>query len=152
MKKVWTYVMSKPLNDQEMKDLVQSGNDFVTGWTAHERKLSAHFEIFKKRIVVIQVNEEEHGASGCSIDKLQRFIKEMELRFNLQLLNRLLVAYKKGDEIEVVPSSQIPHLLNEKTITEETPVYNTAAANEAEFINWEQPLKSTWLKKYLSKV
>jgi hypothetical protein len=150
MNKVWTYVMSRQLSDHEIYELLRAGAEFVKGWTAHENKLSAHFEIVKKRILVITVNEDIHAASGCSIDKQLRFIKEMEGRFNVELLNRLLVAYKKGDEIEVAHSSQIKKLLSEKILNEETFVYNTSAGNETELRNWEQPLKISWLKKYLA--
>ena len=121
----------------------------MSSWSAHENKLAASFSIFKDRILIVKVNEEVHGASGCSIDKLTRFIKEAEARFGIELLNRFLVAYKNNNEAEVVHSSKIKELLAQGLISENTPVYNTAAANEQELSGWEQPLKATWLSKYL---
>src|SRR3954464_7924481 len=102
MNRVWTYIINKKLSSEEIKALNAEGQTFVNAWTAHDQKLTASFEIFKDRIVIVKVNEDIHSASGCSIDKLTRFVREMETKFSLELLNRLLVAYKKDDDIEVV--------------------------------------------------
>jgi len=152
MNRVWTYVISAPLGDVELEQLQKAGNTFVEHWTAHENKLTATFEIFKKRIIVVKVNEDIANASGCSIDKLTRFIKVSEPMFGIELMNRLLVAYKKDDAVEVVHSSKVKDLLEQHIISENTIVYNTAAATKTELNSWEQPLKNTWLSKYLVQV
>ncbi|MEI8136673.1 MAG: ABC transporter ATPase, partial [Bacteroidota bacterium] len=121
------------------------------GWTAHEQELTATFDIIKNKIIVAKVNENITSASGCSIDKLTHFIKDAEKQFNIELLNRLLVAYKSGDEIEIVHASKIKELLEKNIINENTLIYNTAAGNRDELLKWEQPLKNTWLNKYLIK-
>ena len=151
MNRVWAYIINKPLGEEELNQLTIAGKNFVTNWTAHENKLSADFSIFKKKIVLVKVNEDIHNASGCSIDKLTRFIKESEAMFGIELLNRFLVAYKNGDSVEIVHSSKIKELLTQNILTENSLVYNTAIANESELQNWEQSLKSTWLAKYLLK-
>jgi hypothetical protein len=151
MGRVWIYIIGKELNENELQQLQQAGVDFVKGWTAHEQKLSGSFEIFAKRIIVVKVDEEVYGASGCSIDKLTRFIKEMENRFSVELMNRLLVAVKENG-VSVYPSSKIKDLLAEGKISENTIVYNTSASNSEELAQWEKPLKETWLKKFLVKV
>ena len=65
------------------------------------------------------------------------------------LLNRLLVAYQAEEKIEVVHSSKIKDLLTENKINPNTIVYNTAIANEQDYNNWEEPIKTSWLKKYI---
>jgi len=149
MNKVWTYVISRELSDAELSELITKGTAFVNSWTAHENKLKAEFSIFKNRIIVIRVNEDVHGASGCSIDKLLRFIKEMQTQFNIELLNRLLVAYEGQQKVEVLTSAKISDLLQQGVLSASTIVYNTSVANEDELSNWAKPLQETWLKKYL---
>lgn len=145
-------MISKALSPEAQQQLQAAGNAFVNGWTAHENKLTASFGILGGRILIVKVNEDVSGASGCSIDKLTRFIKEVETSFGIELLNRFLVAYKTDAGIEVTHSSKIKELLAQQQITENTIVYNTAAANEYELAAWEQPLKATWLNKYLEKI
>ena len=151
MNRVWAFIISKPLSNEQLISLNDLGNKFVLGWTAHEQKLTASFEIIKNKIIVVKVNEEVTGASGCSIDKLTHFIKDAEKQFSIELLNRLLVAYKEQDEICIVHSSKIKELLEQNSINENTLILNTACANQDEFSKWEQPLKNTWLNKYLIK-
>ncbi len=151
MSRVWAYIISKKLSTEELNSLKASGNTFVMGWTAHEQQLTASFEIFKDRIIVVKVNEDVTGASGCSIDKLTRFIKDTEKQFDIELLNRLLVAYKNENDLEIVHSSKIKELLAENKISENTIVYNTSILTQNELNDWEQPLKETWLNKYLVK-
>ena len=150
MNRVWTFIISKPLSKEDLNLLSELGNAFVLSWTAHEQKLTAHFEIFKSKIIIVRVNEGDVSASGCSIDKLTQFIKAMEKQFNIELLNRLLVAFKKQDEVEIIHSSAIKNLLHEQVVSKNTVVYNTSVNNEQEFLAWEQELQNTWLSKYIS--
>lgn len=149
MNRVWTFVTGKPLADEELAQLVQAGRNFVEHWTAHEKQLHGVFDIIGGRIVVVKVNEQAGQASGCSIDKLTRFMKVSESMFGIELLNRMNVAYRHDGKIEVVRASDLPKLIAEGAVDGDTIVYNTAASNEEELARWEQPLKQSWLKKYL---
>lgn len=149
MNRVWSFIISKSLSKKDLMTLTELGNKFILNWSAHENKLTASFDIFKERIIVVKVNEDITDASGCSIDKLTRFIKEAEKQFNIELLNRLFVAYKTQDKIEIVHASKIKELLDNNIINENTIIYNTAAGNQTELTNWEKELKYTWLNKYL---
>ena len=147
--KVWSFTINRSLSETELKNLLYEGQKFASEWTAHEQKLEASFEILSGKIIVVKVNEDFNVASGCSIDKLTRFMKLAGASYNFEPLNRLMVAIKKEGEIEVLPSSKIKDLLQQKIISENTIVYNTSIANEAEYAQWEKPLKNTWLSKYL---
>lgn len=149
MKKVWAFIISKPLGEVELDQLKHDVQTFAESWTAHEQALSSSLEIVGKRIIVLQVDEEITGASGCSIDKLTRFMKLTELKYGVELLNRMLVAYTSGETIEVMHSSKIKEALEKNEISENTLVYNTAISNEKEQAEWLKPLKDTWLHKYL---
>ncbi len=151
MNRVWTYIIGKTLTEAELSRLRESGLAFVKGWTAHDLQLHASFEILYGRIIVVKVNEQVQNASGCSIDKLSRFIKETEASSGTELLNRFLVAFKTRSGVEVTHASKIPELMMHGVMDENTIVFNTAAANEEELAKWEQPLKNTWLSKYLQK-
>lgn len=148
--RIWTFTISKALSQEELSKLEQAGREFVNQWTAHDQPLSASFTIEKERLILVKVNENVYQASGCSIDKLTRFIKQLEQEFNIELLNRLLVPYlHTEDKVEVISAASVKTLLQNNTLTADTPVYVTSVTNDAELQNWIQPLKNTWLKKYL---
>ncbi|MFO0356767.1 MAG: hypothetical protein ACK50A_07425 [Sphingobacteriaceae bacterium] len=149
MEKVWVYLSDKELKGDLHQSVLKAGESFVLNWKAHDVPLSASFEIINDRFIVVKVDETQYNASGCSIDKLLRLIKQLETDHQLQLLNRLLVAYKSDNGIEVVHSTKVKDLLSSKNLNENSLIYNVASSNSVEFKNWEQPLKETWLKKYL---
>lgn len=149
MEKVWIYLSDKKLEGAVLNALQQQGQAFVQNWKAHDVPLSASFEVLLDRFIIVKVDETQYNASGCSIDKLLRLIKQLESDFQLQLLNRLLVAYKTTNGVEVVHSSKIKDLLAAHSISPDTEIFNVAASDSNEFAKWLQPLKETWLKKYL---
>lgn len=152
MKKVWAYSISKPLSAVQKQQLLEEANAFASQWTAHKNQLSAQCSIEENCVFLVQVDEDVYSASGCSIDKLQRFIKTTEQKLNLELLNRLLVPVEISGEFKIVKSSEIKTLLENRQISPETFVLNTAISSEDELKNWKQPLHKTWLSKFISGI
>lgn len=149
--RIWIYTSSNQLTSEQLVDFNNRCQSFVTGWTAHDVSLDASFELYKNRLLIFKVNEDKYNASGCSIDKQVRFVKELEQAFSIELLNRLLVAYENNSEIEVVKASQIKQLLDSKLINENTLVFDNTISQSTELAtNWKQPLQKTWLSKYLT--
>ncbi len=151
--RVWIYTISKPLSTSELNQLKQLCQQFTGSWTAHDVSLDASFEIYKERLLIFKVNEATYNASGCSIDKQLRFVKELEATFGIELLNRLLVAYEKEDGIEVIKQSAIPGLLDTQVLTEQTIVFNNTISTSQELLSgWRIPLNRSWLQKYLVRL
>ncbi|MES2565922.1 MAG: ABC transporter ATPase [Bacteroidota bacterium] len=149
--RIWIYTLSKELSQEQLTDFKGRCQNFVTGWTAHDVSLDASFELYQNRLLIFKVNEVKYNASGCSIDKQVRFVKELEQAFSVELLNRLLVAYESDGTIEVVKQSQIGDLLSSGKITENTLVFNNTITQSSELeTNWKQPLNKTWLSKYIN--
>jgi hypothetical protein len=151
MERIWIYTLSKELTSEQLVDFNSRCQNFVSTWTAHDVSLDASYELYKNRLLIFKVDEEKYGASGCSIDKQLRFVKELEQVFSVELLNRLLVAYENNEEISVVKSSQIKELLAANLISENTLMFDNTINQSSELATkWKQPLQSTWLAKYLS--
>lgn len=148
--RIWVYTLNKELLSEQLSDLRNRCQNFVSGWTAHDVSLDASYEIYKNRFLIFKVNEDKYNASGCSIDKQLRFVKELEQAFSVELLNRLLVAYEKNDEVIIVKQSQIAELLASKEINENTLIFNNTITQSSDLAtNWKQALHKTWLSKYL---
>jgi len=149
--RIWIYTLSKELSNEQSIDFTNRCQNFVSSWTAHEVSLDASFELYQNRLLIFKVNEDKYNASGCSIDKQVRFVKELEQAFSLELLNRLLVAFVNTENnIEVVKQSQIADLLKNKHITENTIVFNNTITQSSDLLdNWKQPLHKTYLSKYI---
>lgn len=150
MQKIWIYTLSKQLNAEQEADFKNRCLLFVNSWTAHDTSLDASFELYNHRLLIFNVDETKYAASGCSIDKQVRLVKELEQQFSIELLNRLLVAYETNGTIEVVKASEIKQLLENGLITKDTLVFdNTITSSEELKTSWKRPLQETYLAKYL---
>ncbi len=150
MERIWIYTISKQLPQEQISELKQRCQNFVSTWTAHEVSLDASFELYKNRLLIFKVNEANYNASGCSIDKQVRLVKELEQQFSVELLNRLLVAYEKDNDVAVAKTSEIAGLLNDGTINENTLVFDNTISQSTDLdTNWKKPLKDTYLSRYV---
>lgn len=150
MERIWIYTISKSLTEEQLTDLKNRCQSFVSTWTAHDVSLDASFELYKNRLLIFKVDEANYNASGCSIDKQLRLVKELEQAFSVELLNRLLVAYEAGNEVAVIKPAEITALLKEGAINENTTVFDNTISQSTDLeTNWKRPLKDTYLSKYL---
>ncbi|MGZ3866045.1 MAG: ABC transporter ATPase [Bacteroidia bacterium] len=148
--RVWVYLSEKPFDAATASSIKGDLENFLKGWNAHGTALSASAQLLHDHFIIIKADEEKFAASGCSIDKQFQFIKEVEKKYGLSLLNRLVIAYKDGNEIKTVHSSKVPVLLAENTINENTTVFNVGVGTDAELAaDFEIPLSKSWLAKFL---
>lgn len=149
--RIWIYTLSRELSAAEINDFKNRCQQFVNGWTAHDISLDASFELYQNRLLIFKVNEEKYNASGCSIDKQLRFVKELEQAFSVELLNRMLVAVDQNNHVAVCKQSEIKDLLAAGNINQNTLVYDNTITNATALTTgWKKPLKDTWLSKYLN--
>jgi hypothetical protein len=149
--RVWVYQSNKELSVIEENKIKEAGNHFITDWSAHGASLKASFDIVYHRFIVIAVDEQQAMASGCSIDKSVKFVKELEEQFTLSLFDRLQVAYRDGNEISVCHLSAFEKLAEQGLVNESTVVFNNMVTTKTAFDKeWEVPLKKSWQNKVLS--
>lgn len=151
--RIWVYQSNRFFTDAEVKSILESGSNFIQNWSAHGASLKASFEVLYNLFIVIAVDEQQAMASGCSIDKSVGFVKELEQKFNCNLLDRMQVAYKLGNEIKNCTLSQFEKLAAQNIVDENTIVFNNMVTTKAAFDNeWQIPLKNSWQKRVLVSV
>ena len=143
--KIWIYQCSREFTNDEVTEIAQKGEVFISRWHAHESRLEAAMEIVYNRFIIFAVDEDHAQASGCSIDKSVAFIKETEAFYNVSLLDRMQVAFKNNGIITTSPLSEFEKLLKSGLLNDNTIVFNNLVATKKEFDNnWEVPLKNSW--------
>jgi hypothetical protein len=149
--RVWVYQSGRKLSDAEVNSIKEAGTHFINDWAAHGASLKASFDVLYDLFIVIAVDEKQAMASGCSIDKSVKFIKELEQQMGLELFNRLQVAYRKGTEIKVCGLSDFEKLAAEKAVDASTIVFNNMITTKATFdTEWEVPLQQSWQSRVLA--
>jgi len=143
--RVWIYQADREVSDVESGLIKKLLDNFTVSWTAHNNLLKAMAEIRYNRFIVLIVDESQAGASGCSIDKSVNFIKQLESAFNLNLLNRLNMAYRDGNEVLSASRDQFEALIKTGKINTETVVFNNLVQSLSELQSkWEVPFKESW--------
>ncbi len=143
--RVWIYQSDKKLTDNEVLQIKVLLDNFTIGWTAHNNQLKAKAEIRYNRFLILVVDENQAGASGCSIDKSVNFMKQLQDQFNINLFDRFNLAYREGDQILSTGRNDFEALLKDGKINAETIVFNNLVQNLAELqTKWEVPFKESW--------
>jgi hypothetical protein len=91
------------------------------------------------------LDENQAGASGCSIDKLMYFVQGLEQKFNTSFTDRMMINYLDGEEIKDI------HLNNiQGKLTAQSKFFNHLVATKSELENaWITPVAGSWLERYL---
>lgn len=144
--RTWVYQASRNLTDTEAAELKTLASGFATEWHSHGAPLKAAADVLYNRFLVMMVDEDAVSASGCSIDSSVQQIKSIQQKLNINLLDRMDLAYlnSKG-ELETVHSNKISDAFEHGALNEETTVFNNMVISKAELENnWRIPLIKSW--------
>lgn len=146
--RIWVYQADRQLKKEEIEIISVELAAFVKQWTAHGASLKAAFEIRYNHFIVIGLDEEMAGASGCSIDSLFRAIQTIGIKTGIDFFNRNIVAFKNNDSVTLLKRTLLSEKLsdwNSQSLT----FNNLVETKAALATSWIVPAESTWLKRYL---
>ena len=148
--RVWIYQASRPFSKQEKDSISIELKAFLNQWAAHGSDLVTAFEIPYDRFIVIGLNEQIQGATGCSIDSSVRFIQSLETKYDIELLDKMNVTHKKGDQLLYTPLKEFRALAKKRKVNASTIVFNNLVVDKAEYINyWEVPAGQSWHSRFI---
>ncbi|MFT4754528.1 MAG: hypothetical protein ACI9GM_000011 [Salibacteraceae bacterium] len=149
--RVWVYTANRAFTSDEVAQIEELGNTFVGAWKVHGAPLEAGFKMVYNQFLVMAVNENVAGASGCSIDSSVGFMKSIEKQFDVSILDKLNLAFHGNQNtIEVLPMFEFQDKIQNGDIHSETIVFNNLVETLGEFRNsWEVKLENSWHKQLL---
>ncbi|NQY68154.1 MAG: ABC transporter ATPase [Flavobacteriales bacterium] len=148
--RIWIYQSNRKFSAEENSLIESSASDFVNQWSAHGAMLEASIKVFHDLFVVVAVDENHAGATGCSIDKSFKFVSELEERFGVKLLDRMVVAYYDGDLIVNCSLSDFENKIANKECDANTLVFNNLIETKSDLeANWVNPIKDSWQARLL---
>jgi hypothetical protein len=148
--RIWVFTSGRKLSDQEADNVRLLARDFCLKWTAHKVALHAAASIIANTFLVISVDEEAHGASGCSIDAMHLFVRGIEKEFNTTFFDRLRVVFSLNESLENYSLKEFEELFSRGIVNQDTLVYNTLVSNGRELAeNFLISVRDSWLAKRL---
>jgi hypothetical protein len=145
--RVWIYQSSRVFTMSEAFQTEKILKDFVGSWNSHGTPVKGYGNLFYGQFIILMADETASGVSGCSTDSSVRLIKEIEQKFNVQLFDRLFLAFLINDKVQLIPLSQFDFAISNDFISDETLYFNNTVLTRKELENnWIIPVKESWLK------
>ena len=143
--RIWIYQANRVLTARETALIQERLDTFTAQWLAHGHELLAKAEIRYNQFIILGVDEQQAGATGCSIDKSVKLMLDLEKEFNINLFDRFQLAYRDGAEIRTSNREEFQELLSSGKINGDTIVFNNlVSTKKALETNWEIPMKESW--------
>lgn len=149
--KVWVYQSKQTLTTKLKEDIIAIGTDFLNSWESHGSSIPSSIDIFHDHFVLITADDCGDGLCGRAKDAQVRLMQQLESQLGVVLTDRMLTAYKEGNNIVSLNFNDFKALAKNKIITKETIVFNHLIETKEDFItNWETPAKNSWHKQFLN--
>ncbi|MEW7291686.1 ABC transporter ATPase [Aquimarina sp. 2304DJ70-9] len=149
--RVWIYQANRSFSVDELEEIRQKLDEFITQWTAHGADLKAGYDIKYKRFITIGLDQGLNSATGCSIDASVHFIQELEKAYDVDLMDKMNVSFKQGEYVAYKPLADFKKMAKNRSVSPNTIVFNNLVTNIAEYLtNWEVPAKDSWHNRFLN--
>jgi hypothetical protein len=149
--RVWIYQSDREFSTEEMKIISAEAGEFMEAWTRHGDQVKGGFEIKYNQFLILAVDESFTNVSGCSIDASVRFVQKLENVISADLMNKLNVSFKDGQNINIVSLAAFQNFVKAGKITSETIVFNNMVQTKGDLAQkWEVPAKDSWHQRFLN--
>lgn len=144
--RTWVYQASCNLTDAEAAEVKKLASVFAAEWKSHGAALKAAADVLYNRFLVMMVDEDAGSASGCSIDSSVAQIRSIEQKLNIDLFDRMNLAYlNTNGQLETVHANKVSDAFEHGALSEQTTVFNNMITSRAELeTNWRTPLTKSW--------
>ncbi len=149
--RVWVYQADRSFTDIEVKQISDKLTTFVQQWKRHGDDLKAAFQIKYNQFIVLAVDEDFNNVSGCSIDASVHIIQSLQEEFEVDLLNKMNVSFKDGENINTVSMKQFKEFAKLDKIKNNTVVFNNMVTSKVDFeTSWEVEANQSWHARFLN--
>ncbi len=153
--RVWVYQSNRIFSLNEAFEIEDKLKAFTANWLSHGTPVKGEAHLFFGQFIVLLADETATGVSGCSTDSSVRLIKEIEQQYNVNLFDRITLAFVIKEKIQLLPVSQLQYAVENNFISADTLYFNNLVQTKEELENnWIIPVKESWLanKLFLNKL
>jgi hypothetical protein len=151
--RVWIYQSDRIITPGIKSVIEEQLNLFTSSWVAHRQPLQSSYTFLEDYFIVLAVDEQVSGASGCSIDSSTHAMKQIEEITGLDFFDRTIVAFKIDNKVMQLQLGELKQKFKEGVLNENTITFNTLADSVGVVRkNWRIPVKESWVKRYIQPV
>tara|TARA_B100001109_G_scaffold186403_1_gene153094 strand:- start:636 stop:1118 length:483 start_codon:yes stop_codon:yes gene_type:complete len=148
--RIWIFQSVTLIDDCIVEIIKKNLTLFLSEWKSHQNNVKSSFEIRSNTFIIIAADE-SNLVSGCSIDGLVNFIKELEKLYDLQLLDNFHIKFIKNEEISTLHLNEFKSLAKKLKSDQKLIVFNNLINNIEELENnWKVDIRNSWHKRFLT--
>jgi hypothetical protein len=142
----WIFGASAPIDDVDDQRLLAAVDGFLLQWKAHGAPLTASRDWRDEHFLVIAVDQNQEGASGCSIDGLFRTLKGLETAVGASLVEGGLVYFRDPlGLVHAVTREDFELLVKHGDVNGDTKVFDTTLTTLGDYrTKFERRAKDSW--------
>ncbi|MFD1315584.1 ABC transporter ATPase [Namhaeicola litoreus] len=149
--RVWVYQSNRALTEHEAEEISKELEKFTQQWKRHGEDLKASFQIKYNHFIILSVDESYNPVSGCSIDASTHLIKQIEQKYQIELLNKMKTAFRSGEHINVVTLNDFKQFASEQKVNPKTIVFNNMIGTKKELeSSWEIEGEKSWHSRFFN--
>ena len=127
--RLWVHTADRDLTAEEQQELRARLGKFLAGWSAHGAALHAAAEVLYDRVLVVGLDEQQAGATGCSIDKLVGLVRAHGAEAGVDWFDRHHVVWRQpGGAWSAARTAEFWAMRKGEVVTGETEVVDPLAA------------------------
>ena len=150
--RVWVYQSDRPFTTDEATRIKEQLKAFGLEWHSHGDTVKNFASLFYDRFIILMADESETVVGGCSTDSSIHFLKNIEKEYQVQLLNRQILAFIIDEKIETIPLEKVNKAIEEELINGETFYFNNTILTKRDLLSkWIIPIKDSWLAGRIPK-
>lgn len=150
--RLWIYQSNRKFTSGETKIIFDGLTAFTSSWSAHGVPLQASFEIRFDQIVILAVDEQLHGASGCSIDDSVKTIKGLGQALNIDFFDRTRIGFYIDGLVHTIRMHELKSKLESGEWNSRSIFINNLIVTKRELAHgWLITAESSWLRRYLPR-
>lgn len=148
--KIWIYQSSRKFYPDEIKEITQKIEEFLTSWNDNGAEIIASYQLKYDRFIIITVDQTLEQLSVSAIDESVMFILALQTKYEVELLDKLNVSFKQGEYVQYKELKEFQKLVKKKAVSAKTIVFNNLISTKKELENdWEIPITESWHNRFL---
>lgn len=144
--RLWVFASARPLTPDESGRLLAAVDAFLDTWHAHQAPLTSARDWRHDRFLLVGVDEQSAGVSGCSIDALVRTMKALGHDLGVNLLDHGAVFYREGDQVRRLDRDAFAEAAGAGEVSPQTTVFDNTVGTVGQLRagGWERAAATSW--------
>ncbi|MDH4473604.1 MAG: hypothetical protein QE487_13425 [Fluviicola sp.] len=110
--RIWVFTADRAVSSTEQQALAAPVLAFLEQWATHGKALTATGVWLNAFQLAIVLDQSKVGASGCSIDALTRFMREIGTNYQIDWFNRMNMLIEEQGTVQRIPFTDLKNYPN----------------------------------------